>query len=215
MAGDSASIAACLASAHGISNALFRACFTSALVTAPWLVPARARRYVRRMKLERLLFLMIASGAIGAACSADWAPEPNGSGGSTGETGTTGATDTGSTGQSGSGTSGTGSSGTSSGVGGGFPASCADTGECGNFGAGCIKCAAKVACSAEYDACFNDAPCKAYSLCLDDCGPKDLDCAQLCVNQSPEGAAEYQALIHCVLCGDCSTLCEHAPDTCK
>ncbi len=95
------------------------------------------------------------------------------------------------------------------------PANCADTGECGNFGAGCIKCAAKAACSVEYDACLNDAPCKAYSLCLDKCGPKDLDCAQLCANESPSGAAEYQALTRCVLCGDCAALCDHAPDTCK
>jgi hypothetical protein len=184
------------------------------LGSAPWLVPALARRYLRRMKLERLLFLMIVAGAVGTACSADWAPEPSGSGGSGGAKWMTGAVDTTSSGQSGSGTSGTGFSATSGG-GGGDPASCAAMGECGNFGAGCIKCAAKVACSVEYDACFNDAPCKAYSLCIDACGPKDLDCAQLCVNQSPGGASEYQALIHCVLCGDCSTLCEHAPETCK
>lgn len=184
--------------------------------SAPRLVPLLARRYLRAMKLDCLLFLMIAAGAVGTACSAD--AEPIGTGGFGGQvvgsvgTGTGEAT---ATGQSGSGTSGPSSTGTSGGSGGAFPTNCADTGECGNFGAGCIKCAAKAACSAEYDACFNDAPCKAYSLCLDKCVPKDLECAQLCANESPSGAAEYQALTRCVLCGDCAVLCEHAPDTCK
>ena len=124
-----------------------------------------------------------------------------------------------SAGQTGSGSGWAGSSGTSGGgVGGGggaFPADCAETGSCGNFGGGCIKCASKVACSVEYNACFDHMPCKSYSFCLEQCGPKDLDCLQQCENQNPGGAAEYQALIHCVICGDCATLCDHAPDTCK
>ncbi|MEO5730520.1 MAG: hypothetical protein ABI134_14905 [Byssovorax sp.] len=186
-------------------------------MTAPWLVPPRAQRYLQRMKLERLLFLMIAAGAVGTACGADLSsPSSSGVGGSGGglETGTVGTT---TAGQSGSATgSATGSDGSGSGGGGGaFPADCADMESCGNFGAGCIKCASKVASNDEYHACFDHAPCKAYALCLEQCGPKDLDCLQQCENQNPGGAAEYQALIPCEICGDCATLCDHAPDTCK
>lgn len=171
------------------------------------------------MKLERLLFLMIAAGVVGTACGAELSsPTSSGVGGSGGglETGTVGTTTAGQTGSAtGSATSG-GSGGSGSGGGGGaFPADCAEMDSCGNFGAGCIKCASKVACSAEYNACFDHAPCKAYSFCIEQCGPKDLDCLQQCENQNPGGAAEYQALIHCVICGDCATLCDHAPDTCK
>jgi hypothetical protein len=185
-------------------------------MTAPWLVPPRAQRYLLTMKLERLLFLMIAAGALGTACGADLASSSAGGVGGNGgalETSSVGAT---SAGQTGSGTGGAGSSATSGGgSGGAFPANCAETGSCGNFGAGCIKCASKVACSVEYHACFDHMPCKSYSFCLEQCGPKDLDCLQQCENQNPGGAAEYQALIHCVICGDCATLCDHAPDTCK
>lgn len=114
---------------------------------------------------------------------------------------------------------GTGSTGTSGSGGGGSGAGgamdCAASTTCGNFGAGCIKCAAKTACAAEYKACFDDAPCKAYSLCIAPCGAKDINCLQQCMNQSPGGATEYQALSRCVICGDCVTLCDHAPDTCN
>ena len=136
-----------------------------------------------------------------------------GSGGDVGTTGTAAATSGGQTG-SGAGGDGAGSGGTGGG-GGAFPADCAETASCGNFGAGCIKCATKEACSAEYHACFDHAPCKAYSLCVDPCGPQDLDCMEQCENQNHVGAAQYQALIHCVICGDCATLCDHAPDICK
>jgi hypothetical protein len=175
------------------------------------------------MKLKLLFFSMIAAGAAGTACGASASSsgtgEVTGGGGSDGST-TTG--DSATAAQSGSAQAGAGSSGTSGtsgagggGGGGGFPANCADTADCGNFGGGCIKCAAKSACAAEYQACFDDAPCKAYSLCIEPCGAKELDCLQKCQNQYPSGATEYQALIHCVICGDCSTLCVHAPDTCK
>jgi len=186
-------------------------------MTAPWLVPPRAQRYLPRMKLERFLFSMIAAGAVGTACGADmWEPS-TGSGGSGGDIGTTGTAVTAGTGQTGSGVGGASSTGTSDSGGGGgaFPADCAETASCGNFGAGCIKCASKVACSAEYHACFDHAPCKAYSFCADQCGPKQLDCMQQCENDNPDGAGEYKALIHCVICGDCAALCEHAPDICK
>jgi hypothetical protein len=117
---------------------------------------------------------------------------------------------------------GTGSAGTSGsgGAGGGGDADggamdCAASTTCGNFGAGCIKCAVKTACAAEYKACFDDAPCKAYAVCIGQCPAKDINCLQLCMNQSPGGATEYQALTRCVICGDCVTLCDHAPDTCN
>ena len=181
------------------------------------LVPPRTRRYLLKMKLEPLLFLMIAAGAVGTACGADAGPSmPAGSGGGT----STSVGTVGSTAQTGSGASGTVAatgSGTGSGVGGGggAPASCAATATCGNFGGGCIKCAATTACATEYTACFDDASCKAYSGCIEPCGPKQLDCLQLCENQNPTGAMKYQALIRCVICGDCVTLCDHAPDICN
>ena len=193
-------------------------------MTAPWLVPPRAQRYLPRMKLERLLFLIIAAGAVWTACGAyDEASSSaggvggSGSGGDDGAVVTAGATGSGQTGSgsgwsSSTGTSGGGGSGDDGGV---FPADCAETASCGNFGAGCIKCASQVACSAEYHSCFDHAPCKAYSYCIDQCGPKELDCMQQCENANPGGATEYKALIHCVICGDCATLCEHAPDICK
>jgi hypothetical protein len=106
-------------------------------------------------------------------------------------------------------------SGSAGGGGGSDPTDCAASTTCGNFGDGCIKCAAKTACAAEYKVCFEDAPCKAYSLCIEPCGAKDINCVQLCANQSPAGATEYQALSRCVICGDCVTLCDHAPDTCN
>jgi hypothetical protein len=170
------------------------------------------------MKLELLLFLMIAAGAVGTACGASdqGPPGPPGSGGSgSTSTVTTGTSVTSGAGVTGSGSSGTSGSGGSAGGGGGFPTDCAATATCGNFGGGCIKCAAKTACVAEYQACFSDAPCKAYSLCIEPCGAKELDCLQACENQYPTGATEYQALSRCVICGDCAALCEHPPDTCN
>ncbi len=168
------------------------------------------------MKLEFLLFLMIAAGAVGTACGASQqsgaVSAGSGGGGST-ATGTSG-TSTG----SGTGTGSTGTSGTSGGSGGGgsgLPTDCAAAATCGNFGDGCIRCAAKTACAAEYQACFDNAPCKAYSLCIEPCGSKDVDCLQLCENQNPSGATEYQALSRCVICGDCAALCEHPPDACN
>ncbi len=118
----------------------------------------------------------------------------------------------------GGGATGTGPASTSGGSGGagsGYPADCATTAECGNFGGGCIKCASKTACVAEYEACFDDVPCKAYSLCIEPCGAKELDCLQQCQNSYPSGATKYQALTRCVICGDCVTLCDHAPDICN
>jgi hypothetical protein len=171
------------------------------------------------MKLELLLFLMIAAGSVGTACGASASSSGAGAGpggfGGSGESTSTG--DSATAAQTGSAQSGTGSSGTGAvgGAGGGFPTDCAATATCGNFGAGCIKCAAKTACATEYQACFDDAPCKAYSACIEPCGAKQLDCLQLCANQYPGGATKHQTLIHCVICGDCSTLCEHSPDTCK
>jgi hypothetical protein len=170
------------------------------------------------MKLELLLFLMIAAGAVGTACGASGGPDlPTGAGGS-GSTAVATATSSAQSGPS-TGTGATSGSGTgvgSTGVGGGGGASsCAAAATCGNFGDGCIKCAAKTACAAEYTACFDDAQCKAYSACIEPCGVKQLDCLQLCQNQYPVGATEYQALTRCVICGDCVTLCDHAPDTCK
>ena len=192
----------------------------SALLPAPWLVPPRAQRYLQKMMLERLLFLTIAAGAVGTACGADLSSPSTGGVGGSGGALETETVDTASTGQSGSGTGVAGSTATSGSgvggvVGGALPADCAEMDSCGNFGAGCIKCASKVACSVEYHACFDHAPCKAYSFCIEQCGPKGLNCLQQCENQNPDGAAEYQALIHCVICGDCATLCDHAPDTCK
>lgn len=173
------------------------------------------------MKLERLLFSMIAAGVVGTACGAydEGSASMGGVGGSGGDVGTTGtaaATGSGETGSGvGAGSGGTGGDSDSGGGGGAFPADCAETASCGNFGAGCIKCVTKAACSAEYHACFDHAPCKAYSYCIEQCGPKALDCMQQCENQNASGAAEYKALIHCVICGDCATLCDHAPDICK
>ena len=181
----------------------------------PSLVPLLARRYPRKMKPELLLFLMLAAGAVGTACGAD-AGSSSTAGAGGGDSTTVGTV--GSSSQTGVGSSGTGAgAGTTSGAGGsgGGPADCAATAACGNFGGGCIKCAAKTACAAEYTACFNNAPCKAYSACIEPCGVKDVDCLQQCQNQSPTGATEYLALIRCVICGDCVTLCEHAPDTCN
>ena len=172
------------------------------------------------MKLELLLFLMIAAGAVGTACGADAGPAmlpgPGGSAStSAGTVGSSAQTGDGATGTVTAGTSGSGTGSGAGGGGGGAPSSCADTATCGNFGVGCIKCAAKTACAAEYTACFDDAPCKAYSTCIAPCGVKQLDCLQLCQNQYPAGATEYQALTRCVICGDCVTLCEHAPDICN
>jgi hypothetical protein len=169
------------------------------------------------MKLELLLFLMIAAGAVGTACGADAGPEMPGSGGS-GST-STGTSAMASAAQTGSGSTGTGSASTGgsggNGSGGGEPIDCAATATCGNFGGGCIKCAAKKTCVAEYKACFDDAPCKAYALCIEPCGAKELDCLQQCQNTYPSGATEYQALTRCVICGDCVALCDHAPDICN
>jgi hypothetical protein len=165
------------------------------------------------MKLELLLLLMIGAGAAGTSCGADAGSSSvggvGGGGGSGGQMGTaTGAT----SGQIAVG----GATGTSGGgVGGGFPANCADTLECGNFGAGCVKCASQSSCAIEYQKCFKDEPCKSYSVCIAPCGVKELECLQACATQFPNGAVEYQALTHCVICGDCVALCDHAPDLCK
>jgi hypothetical protein len=173
------------------------------------------------MKLEHLLFLMIATAAGGAACSVAESSSSTGSFGGggggdfDGQTGTGPPATSGSTDSAPSAT-GVGAGGVGGGGGGGgFPANCADTTECGNFGGGCVKCASKSSCAAEYQACFGDLPCKSYSFCVTSCAAKDLDCLQVCENQFPSGAAEYQALTRCVICGDCVALCEHAPDICK
>ena len=168
------------------------------------------------MTLERLLFLMIATASAGTACSVTAGSSSAGSGGGgdfDGQTGT-GPPAAGQTG-TGSGTSDGAGGGSGAGGSGGFPADCADSTECGNFGGGCVKCASKSSCETEYVACFGDLPCKSYSFCITSCAAKDLDCVQVCENQFPSGAAEYQALTRCVVCGDCVALCEHAPDICK
>jgi hypothetical protein len=163
------------------------------------------------MKLEHLLFLMIATTAAGTACSvtADSSSAGSFGGGLEGPTGTGPPAP----GQTGSGSGGADSSGL--GGSGGFPSSCADTVECGNFGGGCVKCASKSSCVAEYQACFEDLPCKSYSLCIAPCGTKELECLQACENEFPTGSAKYGALTRCVICGDCVALCDHAPDICK
>jgi len=164
------------------------------------------------MKLELLLFLTIAAGAAcGADAGSSSAGGVGGGGGGGGQMGTGQAATSGQTAEGAA----TGTSGGATGAGGGSPVSCADTAECGNFGGGCVKCASKSSCAAEYQACFDDMPCKSYSLCIAPCGAKELDCLQACETQFPNGATEYQALTRCVICGDCMALCEHAPDICK
>jgi hypothetical protein len=162
--------------------------------------------------------------AIVAAAAAGWAAGCSASAGA-GSAGTMGAGGSSTSSVQSSVATGTGpgpsSTGTGSGGGGaggesadGGPQGCGAL-ECGTFGSGCVKCAASGACAAEYQKCLDDAQCKAYSDCVAPCSDKGLDCQQACATQFPKGVSEYDALTHCVLCGECTAVCMHAPDLCK
>jgi hypothetical protein len=74
----------------------------------------------------------------------------------------------------------------------------------------CAECAQNGPCLPEVDACFNDPACFDLVNCTANCF--DQACIDVCKQQNPGGAPEYDAAITCIGCDQCANDCLGAID---
>ena len=89
------------------------------------------------------------------------------------------------------------------GGGGGGENPCDDKGSCSE----CSTCATNGACAAAIDQCVNkNSACAAIDQCASICGT-DVGCKEMCVNNNPNGVADYEAATRCLYCDECPKDC--------
>jgi hypothetical protein len=76
----------------------------------------------------------------------------------------------------------------------------------------CLACEQQAemgACSSETNACFADASCTGFLMCVSKCAAGDTACRSACATQYPTGATEADTVRSCICanCASCATQC--------
>jgi hypothetical protein len=82
------------------------------------------------------------------------------------------------------------------------PPLCDERGDC----ATCMSCAASGPCAATVQACDQSPSCLGYADCVSGCAGH-LVCASDCSVLYPDGAAEHDAAMRCIICNLCPADC--------
>jgi hypothetical protein len=70
----------------------------------------------------------------------------------------------------------------------------------------CTTCAINGPCATLYSACQQDSDCESIDQCFFTCG-SDPTCQQECLDDNPDGVADYQAITTCIDCTQCAKDC--------
>jgi hypothetical protein len=80
---------------------------------------------------------------------------------------------------------------------------CSSAADCSS----CVNCALVNPCAALYNACIQDPYCNSVDQCFATCSGVDASCKQDCLTNNANGAAQYQGVLQCVYCQQCSKGC--------
>ena len=178
------------------------------LGTANWSRAARRTRLSRLPMKSWSLMLFLAAAAL-PACAQEGAGARSfqaGAGGSGGSDDGAG----GHGGASATASAGGGASGATTGA----LVGCDETASCGDLGTGCVHCAIGSSCADEYATCKESPDCVDFGACSGQCDAADTACDQACVDQYPDGAKQYAALVLCAICVECPTSCADLASIC-
>lgn len=64
-------------------------------------------------------------------------------------------------------------------------------------------------CTQDVIDCFNNGQCSDYVNCIQSCSTQS--CVQMCTNDNPSGAQQYQGIFTCICTGPCATECATDP----